>query len=460
MPVRHFVVWLSVWVLMVVFAHEFFVQRNNQVTQQQLAQMNQLSWHHQWPMQSTAEVVSAYQKDWTASSQGLVTQNLQSTLSVELMGKVIDSEIHGNLSIQVQLNRPMTAGDIIKVEFSNQQQQLYYYSAELAIDAFNQGLDLNRLNWQLKRPQQNQDQQLLQWSDLGGLDGLVLRFYLAEPAKLVVQQVRVEQTAHKQWQFPNPVTCYDLVATDWRCHFNNHISELDKKHNHAASSQLIVFESWLTFSPWYVFAVAWMMASWAMSLAGAQQSIKSVMFVVALVFVVVFMTHQNIVVTYATWIKWCLLGLLLPVLYFYKSVFWQIKATAWAFTLCSLLAAVFILMWRPLNFDFIGSLPAYFVWALVQQMLLGPVFSDGLMKSMQVDKKNVAMVVGVLFSFIHAPNTMLMLVTLLGGYVWSYSWLRWRNIYANAFSHALLALVFYQVMPSSWLGSARIGVFF
>jgi membrane protease YdiL (CAAX protease family) len=97
---------------------------------------------------------------------------------------------------------------------------------------------------------------------------------------------------------------------------------------------------------------------------------------------------------------------------------------------------------------------------LVQQTLLGPVFSDKLKNHLQLSNVSTAWLVGVLFAIIHAPNQALMLATLLGGVFWSASWLKYRNIYVNACSHALLALLFYEISPDAWLGSARIGMFF
>ena len=183
-------------------------------------------------------------------------------------------------------------------------------------------------------------------------------------------------------------------------------------------------------------------------------------FMVTAVFLTISVSHQNFLVAYFPFFNWSLLLLLLLLVWLNRQVFLSPQNKALPVWLISALVAMVFLILKHFEISFLRSLPMYFLWACVQQILIGPVFSERLRHHLKLSKLLTACVVGVLFSIIHTPNHMLMLATLLGGTAWSYAWLRYENIYANAFSHALLALVFYQLMPEDWLGSARIGVFF
>ena len=162
-------------------------------------------------------------------------------------------------------------------------------------------------------------------------------------------------------------------------------------------------------------------------------------------------------------LRWPLLALFIMLLWHYKQYLKVPKNAAKPVWLISILLSVVLMLGfnkGQIEFDFLADMPLYLVWAWLQQLLLGPLLSRLMMRQLNVSEWVVACIVGMLFSIIHAPNHVLMLVTLFGGVGWSYAWLKYENLYANIFSHAILALIFYQVMPDAWLGSARIGVFF
>ena len=181
---------------------------------------------------------------------------------------------------------------------------------------------------------------------------------------------------------------------------------------------------------------------------------------VSAVYLTVYILHQSWMFDVAAIFRWSLLLMFVILIWQFRQTFYTLKSTALPLWIGSFLVAIGISLVGGFNLDFIRSLPLYLLWAIVQQLLIGPVFSTTIYHQLKVSKLATACLVGVLFSVIHSPNHMLMFVTLIGGVVWSYTWLKYENIYANAFSHALLALVFYQSMPAQWLGSARIGVFF
>jgi hypothetical protein len=94
-----------------------------------------------------------------------------------------------------------------------------------------------------------------------------------------------------------------------------------------------------------------------------------------------------------------------------------------------------------------GLIVAQLGWALFQQVILNSYFVNRV-ESLLDDPRLVVLCAGVIFAGVHAPNPFLMVATGIGGIVLSFLFLRWRNIYAVAFIHAIVSAVILRSIPS------------
>jgi hypothetical protein len=136
-----------------------------------------------------------------------------------------------------------------------------------------------------------------------------------------------------------------------------------------------------------------------------------------------------------------------------------IKATAWI-SASSVLLATGLLTYSGSYSKNGGDFISYFLWAIVQQSIIGPVLAETLYKHCQLSLISAALFAGAVFSLLHFPNPSLMLATAVAGSIWAGLWLRYRLLLPLAFSHALLALAFFQLSHFGWLVSGRVGMDF
>lgn len=228
-----------------------------------------------------------------------------------------------------------------------------------------------------------------------------------------------------------------------------------------------VMHLYLAISPWLLFTIGIvLLIAGVKLLQGLNQSRKGVsnpnsaIQMIALVAVITALMQTNVLLTVLERLPWlAIVMFILPTVLLIKR--WVRPHGAailiWLITFGFALVMFFL---SDFEWTFIRDLPLYVLWALAQQVILGPLVSDYLHQKAGLSTGITALLCGVLFALLHVPNQMLMLATFCGGLLWSFTWLRYRNIYANAISHALLALLFYQTMPGHLLGTARVGFWF
>lgn len=105
-----------------------------------------------------------------------------------------------------------------------------------------------------------------------------------------------------------------------------------------------------------------------------------------------------------------------------------------------------------------GVLIGYCWWALFQQYLLNGYFANRL--SASLDSRNqflVAPLAGAMFAGAHAPNLLLMGVTLVGGTVAAAAYQRHRNLFFLAFAHALIGTMIWFAVPDTVSHHLRVG---
>lgn len=105
-----------------------------------------------------------------------------------------------------------------------------------------------------------------------------------------------------------------------------------------------------------------------------------------------------------------------------------------------------------------GVLIGYCFWALFQQYLLNGYFVHRLHSSLPERYEYLAAPMGgVLFAAAHVPNTLLMVVTFIGGGVAAAAFLRHRNLLFLALAHALVGTTIWFVVPDTVSHHLRVG---
>jgi len=102
---------------------------------------------------------------------------------------------------------------------------------------------------------------------------------------------------------------------------------------------------------------------------------------------------------------------------------------------------------------------SYLIPALVQQILLNGYFVNR-MHSVTNHRTRTTLLVGILFGIVHLPNPVLVVLTLYGGMISAYFFVRSRNVYPLAVAHAALAAVAYCTLPQEWHHGFRVGMQF
>jgi len=110
-----------------------------------------------------------------------------------------------------------------------------------------------------------------------------------------------------------------------------------------------------------------------------------------------------------------------------------------------------ILLGLPLRFV------SYVVPALFQQIILNGYFVNRI-QSLTRRRSLTAAVAGLLFCVIHAPNPVLLVLTLFGGMVSAWLFVRRSNVYPLAVAHATLAAFAYCALPQLWHHGFRVGM--
>lgn len=104
----------------------------------------------------------------------------------------------------------------------------------------------------------------------------------------------------------------------------------------------------------------------------------------------------------------------------------------------------------------------YLAWAAIQQWLICTIVMDRAARVFGTGPRAIGLTAiaftAIAFALMHAPNPMLMQLTLAGGVVWTANWLRHRALLPNILAHAACGIVLANALPLEWLRSAEVGV--
>jgi hypothetical protein len=99
----------------------------------------------------------------------------------------------------------------------------------------------------------------------------------------------------------------------------------------------------------------------------------------------------------------------------------------------------------------------YLVSALFQQIVFNGYFVNRI-QSVIGKQRVTAAVAGFLFCTIHAPNLVLLILTLFGGTVCAHFFIKTKNVYPLAVAHAALGALAYCALPQAWHHGFRVGM--
>lgn len=99
---------------------------------------------------------------------------------------------------------------------------------------------------------------------------------------------------------------------------------------------------------------------------------------------------------------------------------------------------------------------AYPLWGLAQQWALQGFVHRRLCQAWG-RRQPAAVASAVLFAALHFPNPVLVVFTLVGGYVWCLLYQREQNLFTLALSHGWLAAIALVSLPPVWIHGLRVG---
>lgn len=124
------------------------------------------------------------------------------------------------------------------------------------------------------------------------------------------------------------------------------------------------------------------------------------------------------------------------------------------------LLAILLAAWLTRNSVFGSAWRSRFfvlpVWALFQQYTLNGFINRRAQMALGTGVKSV-LLVGLIFSLLHFPHTLLAVMTFVGGLIWAAAYQRHPNLFALALSHSVISITLALTISPNVLNSLRVG---
>jgi len=235
-------------------------------------------------------------------------------------GSLVDRNIHQAVLIDAEIDGVIETEATFKLEFSNQQQQIYYVSENLSIQNLNGALDLNTLGWRIIAPhEKGLNREFFSWGSTQILEAMVIRFKLPTPVTLSITNVQIKHTQVKQWAAIPQISCQLFHQLAPACFVTNQMRYIQNQQNQAGNHQIIVQSNFSDFPAaiWLLLAVGFSVSALLLWI-GVNHVSSSI--VIGL-FTLVGLDHQNWVADTFNSFRWSLLAIFVMLLWHYKNYF-------------------------------------------------------------------------------------------------------------------------------------------
>jgi len=452
------------------FSSVWVAQEINRQADQAIQLLEKAEGSYRWSLDDeNIPVVRSFADHWKRVDGGLQARQEKSVLSLPLSQRFSThwfSELH--------LDIDMAGAASMNIEVTNAESDVFFYAYDIALTPGEQVFNLSELLWY--RQQRQQEWQDTDWRSIGDIASVVLQFLPAEAEPLTVQSVVIPQQGPIDLPVAGDIDCLPqkqplpIGVYGSECHISNAMASLHKQVNLQNAQAFLKIEH-----PWMMYlwplGIATVVLFFVCLLVLSPSAYREPRIWVLLFAMGVFLwaVHRPEAVRINQWYGlagWVFGAFSLLIVFLIrndlKKAFLQQTYRGWLIVLVpTLVIALVLALQAPLDTGrLLRFLPLYLLWAFLQQIILGPVVSSMLQKRLATSAFATATVSGFLFAVLHLPNQTLMLATWIAGTFWSWVWLTHKNLMPNVISHAVLALIFYQVVPDFYLHTARIGIRF
>ena len=418
-----------------------------------------------WDFHSfTHDIVQPYQKYWQQLVDHSIAAERDSDpiLSLNFSGEVINTNYHRQMVIES--SQPLTGTLTIQLK-SKLDDGLFYYSSAIKLNGRQQSIDLDRV-WQNGSRQQNTVNTLTWGADLQQVSSLVLYFDNPDAAIHISRINMPYQISNRQKHqykidclaqiMDNPIVnkaginIFQLTAV---CPFPSNYLWLRQYLLHQYPESILTIQG---LKLWQQTTLHKVNKSYAGN-SLHNVILYGIIFIITLMvaYLARYCAPARPIDRNKNSIKKKLHGLLFRggkklLKPYHLTINYLFVLTPTFF-----IAIILIIIKVP-DFTIFKSVPAYFVWALFQQFILGFILAEVILYKPLQNKILSALLAGFVFSLFHMPSLMLMLVTFIAGSFWAYSWLLFKRLIPLAISHAVLAILFYAVISERLLFSAKV----
>ncbi|WP_395374555.1 lysostaphin resistance A-like protein [Marinicella sp. W31] len=459
---------LFAWLFSSVWVSREITQQANQT----LDQLQRAESPYMWTLENKkAEIVSAYWEDWQQKPTAVMALKEKSVLSLMLKQR-FSTQWFSALQLDARFN------DAVKmnIEVTQGSGEVFFYAHHIAVKQGQHSYDLTRMRWERQEP--GREWVATDWFEIGSIGSLVLQFYTQEGSNLIVEEVSMLQEKPIQLAAASTLDCGPEILSQELssgvytsvCLLSNAMVSLHSSINQDNPEAVLRIQHPLQPYLWILGLAACLFLMLALySVSESALKKKRIWAVLLLILAFLWVIHRpeiNVIHQWYAIASWIFIVVSVLVMFLIRyelhQAFMKQTYRGWFVVLIPTILIV-VLMNSYASVDFntvLKLLPLYLLWAFLQQILLGPVVSSFVQRDLSISPASAALLCGFLFSIVHMPNQILMLATWFGGSFWSWVWLRHGNLLPNVISHAVLALVFYEVVPEFYLQSARIGIRF
>lgn len=402
-----------------------------------------------WDFKSTNDIVSSFQKYWRwepGTSTLEAQKGSNPRLSLNFSSELLNSRIHKRLEIISDENLDSRLVIQIKTDLKD---DFYYYSSALKLKHKENQIDMDEVEWSGTNEQSGEKRKLT-WGDKNQRIASIVLIFDNPSKDIVLERVSLPYTEMNLTESLTQIDCSAKTID------NKSILLSDINYFQPARTCLLPsVYMWLKADLQQKFPESILMLHAPYEIQETEvHKVNS------------FYTH----ITAINILLYCWLFTVVLFIYVFTR---QASASlpqpanissdnasvlrAYSVILIpSFLLTLAFLIIGGFEFGFLQYFLHYFIWAVLQQWILGFVVAEKIFFRFWQNKFVSAILASLLFSIMHLPSFTLFILTFIAGFFWSFCWLKYRKIIPLAVSHTLLALSFYSVVSPHILYSAKV----